>query len=89
MNRIIYYLYGFIFDTGLKSVLASSNDVKGQIIVYGTPAEEGGGGKVLMINKGCFDEADLCMMVHPTLLDVVEPPILAIEQLSISYTGTF
>ena len=31
----------------------------------GTPAEEGGGGKILMLDAGCFDNVDFSMMVHP------------------------
>lgn len=37
-----------------------------QITVLGTPAEEGGGGKIDMINKGVFDDVDVAMMVHPS-----------------------
>ncbi|MDI3409169.1 M20 family metallopeptidase [Streptomyces cavernicola] len=33
--------------------------------VLGTPAEEHGGGKVLMIDAGLFDDLTLAMMVHP------------------------
>lgn len=31
----------------------------------GTPAEEGGGGKIDMIKAGAFDDVDAAMMVHP------------------------
>lgn len=37
-----------------------------QITVLGTPAEEGGGGKIDMINAGVFDNIDIAMMVHPS-----------------------
>ncbi|CUN76285.1 M20 family metallopeptidase [Clostridium disporicum] len=39
--------------------------VGGKIIVYGTPAEETNGAKVIMVEKGAFDELDCAMMVHP------------------------
>ena len=35
----------------------------------GTPAEEGGGGKIDMINANCFDDVDVAMMVHPSPID--------------------
>src|SRR5712671_4438223 len=38
---------------------------KGQIRVYGTPAEEGGGGKVYMVRAGLFDDVDLAFYGHP------------------------
>jgi len=38
--------------------------LKGSIIVMGTPAEEGGGGKVIMLENGAFEGVDVAMMVH-------------------------
>jgi len=35
-----------------------------KFIVYGTPAEEGGGGKILMADAGLFRDMDLFLMVH-------------------------
>lgn len=41
-------------------------DLPGQVQVIGTPAEEGGGGKVIMVNEGVFKNVDAAMMFHPT-----------------------
>ncbi|MDP2872117.1 MAG: M20 family metallopeptidase [Bacillota bacterium] len=38
----------------------------GTLFVMGTPAEEGGGGKILMVNAGLFDAVDAALMIHPT-----------------------
>jgi aminobenzoyl-glutamate utilization protein B len=38
---------------------------KGQIRVYGTPAEEGGGGKVYMVRAGLFRDVDVTLYWHP------------------------
>ena len=35
------------------------------VTVMGTPAEEGGGGKVLMIEKGAFEGVDIAILAHP------------------------
>lgn len=35
-----------------------SNYTNGKIVVLGTPAEEGGGGKIIMLEEGCFDDID-------------------------------
>lgn len=40
--------------------------VSGTVLVLGTPAEEGGGGKVIMVNAGVFRDVDAALMVHPT-----------------------
>ena len=41
------------------------NGVKGEIRVYGTPAEEGGSGKVYMVRAGLFDDVDTVLHWHP------------------------
>ncbi len=42
---------------------ASGRD--GEIRVYGTPAEEGGSGKVFMVKAGLFDDVDVALHWHP------------------------
>uniref|UniRef100_A0A7M5XFK9 Peptidase M20 domain-containing protein 2 n=1 Tax=Clytia hemisphaerica TaxID=252671 RepID=A0A7M5XFK9_9CNID len=71
----------------LKAAMDSSKDLKINLIVYGTPAEEGGGGKCLMLEKGVFDEADICMMSHPTPVEISTPIWLARIQLDIVFHG--
>src|SRR5699024_2346344 len=36
------------------------------VVLLGTPAEEDGGGKELMLRAGAFDDIDFAIMVHPT-----------------------
>ncbi|HKJ92721.1 MAG TPA: amidohydrolase, partial [Longimicrobiales bacterium] len=48
----------------VKDWLASSG-TKGTVRVYGTPAEEGGSGKVYMARAGLFDDADAVLAWHP------------------------
>ncbi len=53
-------------SSGAGIVLSKIIDqVGGKIIVYGTPAEETNGAKVIMVEEGAFDELDCAMMVHP------------------------
>jgi len=42
-----------------------ADDVGLTVLVLGTPAEEGGGGKVLMLERGAFEGVHAAMMVHP------------------------
>ncbi|MGI5173707.1 amidohydrolase [Treponema sp. OMZ 840] len=39
--------------------------IKGQVIYYGCPAEEGGSGKAWMVREHCFDDADVILTWHP------------------------
>lgn len=47
-----------------------------QIVVLGTPAEEGGGGKIKFIEKGAFINIDAALMAHPQVLNRLYPLIL-------------
>lgn len=48
----------------IKQWLAE-NAIEGTIRVYGTPAEEGGSGKVYMVREGLFDDVDAVLSWHP------------------------
>ena len=67
--------------------MEASNQKLGRVVVLGTPAEEGGGGKIRMIKNGCFDDLDFCLMVHPKPLSVIYCHCLASEHVHITYTG--
>ncbi|HWT32429.1 MAG TPA: M20/M25/M40 family metallo-hydrolase, partial [Microbacterium sp.] len=40
--------------------------------VIGTPAEEGYGGKIELLERGAFTELDFALMAHPAPVDVAE-----------------
>lgn len=61
--------------------------VKGKVVCMGTPAEEGGGGKVILITKNAFKDIDICLMAHPGPYDQCFPLFLAIERITIKYFG--
>lgn len=47
---------------GLQSILPS---LPGRVVVIGTPAEEGGGGKIRLLDAGVFDDVDVTLSSHP------------------------
>ncbi|KAK4467175.1 p-aminobenzoyl-glutamate hydrolase subunit B [Cladorrhinum samala] len=49
---------------GVAAALAKSG-LPGRVRLLGTPAEEGGGGKLKLIEAGAFRDASACLMVHP------------------------
>ncbi|RVW04527.1 M20 family peptidase [Rhodococcus spongiicola] len=55
--------------------------------VIGTPAEESGGGKVLMLERGVFDDVAAALMVHPGPFDIVAATSLALADIAITFTG--
>ena len=82
--------HNIIAAAGLGTGLAAASvadEVGGRLLVLGTPAEEGGGGKVLMADRGAFDHVDAAMMVHPAHFDLEEMSSLAISTHEITYRG--
>jgi len=55
--------------------------------VYGTPAEEGGGGKIELLERGAFQGLDLALMAHPAPLDVAEARPFAVTHSHVTYRG--
>jgi amidohydrolase len=57
------------------------------VVVLGTPAEESGGGKVLMLERGVFDDLAMALMAHPGPYDIVGARSLALADLSVVFHG--
>ncbi|MFF0817502.1 M20 family metallopeptidase [Rhodococcus sp. NPDC003318] len=55
--------------------------------VIGTPAEESGGGKVVMLERGAFDDLAMAAMVHPGPEDIAGATSLAMADLAVTYAG--
>ena len=53
--------------TGIAiKMLMDEGKIKGTLKVYGSPAEEGGGGKVYMVREGLFNNVDVVLHWHPS-----------------------
>ena len=57
------------------------------VSVFGTPAEESGGGKIVLLERGAFDGVHAALMAHPAPVDVLEPPTLAFAEFEAHYHG--
>jgi amidohydrolase len=57
------------------------------ILIYGTPAEELGIGKIEMIKAGCFDKVDFAMMVHPSSRRQVIKHFLGLAKVRFTFRG--
>ena len=64
-----------------------ADELGGTVVVLGTPAEEGGGGKILMAEQGALDDVDAALMVHPAGMDLARFGAIAIQQLEVTYHG--
>lgn len=61
--------------------------IPGRIVFLGTPAEEGGGGKVILLDKGALRGVDAAMMAHPFDGEACTMPALATRHLEIAFHG--
>jgi amidohydrolase len=75
-------------SVGAARALAPLADDAGlSIEVYGTPAEEGGGGKIELLDRGAFRGLDLAMMAHPAPVDVAEARPFAVSHSRVCFRG--
>jgi amidohydrolase len=57
------------------------------VALIGTPAEEFGGGKALLIEAGVFNDVAAAVMVHPGPVDIAAARSLALSEVSVTYRG--
>jgi len=69
---------------GLKAALSPSQV---RLLVLGTPAEEDGGGKAIMLERGAFEGVDVALMAHPSPVDIDMPPMYGLQGLEVEYRG--
>ncbi len=82
--------HNIIAAAGLGAGLAAATVASlagGRLTVIGTPAEEGGGGKVILGDRGAFDAVDAVLIVHPAGTDLLVPDVIAICSLGVTYSG--
>lgn len=70
----------------LSKILQRTN-IQATVSVFGTPAEENGGGKINLLEKGCFNNVDVCLMFHPGRRNVANPLSLCNLSLIAKYYG--
>ena len=82
--------HNIIAAAGLGAGLAAAviaDALGGRVMILGTPAEEGGGGKQKLIDAGAFDGVLAAMMVHPASSDLPTMAAIAIQNLTVRYFG--
>jgi len=59
----------------------------GSILIIGTPGEEVHGGKIVMANKGAFNDVDIAMIAHPGVYNAATSQALACQALDVEFFG--
>ncbi|MDR7348417.1 M20 family metallopeptidase [Enteractinococcus fodinae] len=71
----------------VKQWLQENHDVPANLMVIGSPGEEGGAGKVPLIEANVLDGVDIAIMVHPSSYNAVVGASMARIALDIKFTG--
>jgi amidohydrolase len=82
--------HNVIAAAGLGAGLAAAalaEELGGRVAVVGSPAEEGGGGKLHLIDAGAFKGVDAALMVHPADADLAAMDVIAVHEVVVTYTG--
>lgn len=73
---------------GTALALAEVADELGlRVALLGTPAEEAGGGKALLLDAGVFDDVAVAVMLHPGPADIAGAHSLALSEATVHYRG--
>jgi amidohydrolase len=82
--------HNVIAAAGLGAGLAAAalaDEAGGRVRVLGTPAEEGGAGKLVMADGGAFEGVDAAMMIHPAGSDLRWMNTLAATSFAATFSG--
>ncbi len=82
--------HNIIATAGYGAAMALSKlgaRLPGKVRYLGTPAEERHGGKELMARLGAFDGADAAMMIHPSNMNLMTMPCIAVAEVEAIYHG--
>ena len=69
------------------ALAAIADELPGEIVFLGTPAEERGSGKQFMIDDGLFEGIDAALLYHPCDRNHVEIDPLASVDVTVTFTG--
>jgi amidohydrolase len=73
--------------SAIAGLMRVRDRIPGRIVILGTPAEEGGGGKILLLRAGALKGVDAAMMAHPTDGEFRGMPALATQHLRFTFHG--
>jgi amidohydrolase len=69
------------------AIARQASAIGGTVELIGTPAEEGGGGKIKLLDAGVFRGVDVAMMYHPYDRDILAHPALATKRVRLTFKG--
>lgn len=82
-----HHMQGPAIIGAVLAVKELCRDIPYRLVVYGTPAEETVGGKIIMQEKGCFQDIDVALMTHAAPTTCVDVKCMALEDYTVIFHG--
>ena len=82
-----HHLQGPCMLAAAQAIIQCVTDVPYTLVIYGTPAEETVGGKVIMADEGCFSDLDVALMMHGSPTSTCDVKSMANYGLEVTFTG--
>ena len=82
-----HHMQGPAILGAVSAIKALYRDQPYRLVVYGTPAEETIGGKILMQERGCFQDIDVALMTHGSPTTCVDIKSMALENFVVTFHG--
>lgn len=82
--------HNVIAAAGLGAGLAAAalaGELGGRLVIVGSPAEEGGGGKIKLLEAGVLGGLDAALMIHPADAELSGMDVIAVQEVTATYTG--
>lgn len=76
-----------VMSVGAAVALKNVGIDVGTILVVGSPAEEKGAGKKILVEAGVFNDIDVAMMIHPAVMNTGYDIAYALRSFKIEYFG--
>ncbi|KAH7972579.1 peptidase M20 domain-containing protein 2 [Rhipicephalus sanguineus] len=71
----------------VQEAMKSNSDMRGKLVVLGTPAEESRCGKEQLIRMGALNGIDATLMAHPSPVDILAAAFVALHQIVVRFKG--
>lgn len=82
-----HHIQGPAIVGAAEAVKAEMKERPYRLVVYGTPAEEGGGGKIKMLAEGCFRDIDVALMTHGGPATQTDVKSMAMADFKVAFHG--
>lgn len=72
----------------VKEVMQKFKNIRGKILVLGTPGQENFGGKEVLLQKNAFKDTDAVLLAHPAVFNCANTPLAARQKITVQFQSS-